>query len=144
MYADAVSRYCKVYGLKSELIARQIFRESFYSFRLVSHKGARGPCQITPFPEHDKLFRRAEKYNDTVPVLEQYHWIYTSVEVMCMIMSANMRQYNSYDMALIAYWCGANSVEMRGYMSNTFSFDKTDYYKYIKVDGYIEKYIMGL
>jgi len=144
MYADAVGRYCKKYGLRSDLIARQIFRESFYSFRLISRKGARGPCQITPFPEHDKLFRKAEKYNDTVPVLEQYHWIYPSVEVMCMIMRGLVDKYRSYDMALIGYWCGEYSVEMRGYISNTFDFQKTDYYKYVAVEGYIEKYIMGL
>lgn len=144
MYADAIMRYTQKYGLRSDLIAKQILRESFFDYRLVSHKNARGAPQIIPFPEHDKLFKLTEKYNDTVPVIDQYHWIYPSIEVMCMIMSNLQAKYISYEMALIGYWAGENSAEMKGYLKNKFDFEKTEYYKYILIDGYIEKYVMGM
>lgn len=146
MYTDSITRYTKKYNIsdKSKNIARQIMRESYFRYTLKNSIGASGPCQIMPMKEHDKLFKMTENYNSTVPVREQYFWIYTSVEVMCMLMSYYNIRYKSYTMALIAYWAGCNSEELKGYINNTYDFCSTDYYKYIMVDGYIEKNIMGM
>ena len=144
MYADAVVRYSKKYNLNSKLIARQIFRESYYNYKLRHPRsGAAGCCQITPMIEFDRLYKQTENYNDLVPVRQQYYYIYPSIEVMCMLMSNYNAKYKSYNIALIAYWAGPSSKEINYYFKNKFDFTETEYYKYIMVEGYIEHYIMG-
>lgn len=144
MYSHAITKYSKKYCLDAKLIARQILRESYFDYRLTNKKtGAAGACQIMPFPEHDKIFRTTENYNDTVPVYEQYFWIYTSIETMCIIMSNYKTKYNSHVTAALAYWCGENSEQLKNYFVNKYDFQSTHYYKYIFVEGWVEKYIMG-
>jgi hypothetical protein len=122
---------------------RQIWRESECNNTMISDKYAYGCAQLKRY--HDALMRTAEHYNKTVPIAEQYFWIYPSVETMCALMADFLEQYKGdYNLALVAYAYGANSSSMTNYRAGKWKLEDTTYYKAVMIDGWIEKYNFGL
>jgi len=140
MYDDAVRRYSRKYGIPSKYIARQIFAESRYDYRCVSKTGCRGPSQLEPNKYNTAFMRETDEYQKCVPIIEQFHYIYPSVEVQCRLWSIYYKAYSNYISAAVAYWAGMYSDEMKQYKSGAFNFNETKYYKIIFVDGYLEEH----
>jgi hypothetical protein len=141
-YTNSVIRYSTKYNISPVLIARMIFRESYYNVYLNGKDGEHGPCQIKMIWDHNVMMKRTENYNPNISLHDNYHRISTSVELMVMIVSKYRNITHSDKMAVISYWRGYSSIEMKGYLNNTWDFSKTSYYKYCFVPGYIKDYIL--
>jgi hypothetical protein len=142
MYEDAIRKYSHKYSVPEKYIERQIFAESRYDYRCISKTGCRGPAQLEPNQYNIKFMKETEEYNASVPVLEQFHYIYPSVEVQCRLWSIYYKCYSNYVRASVAYWAGINSEEMKRYKAGTLNFNEYKYYKIIFTDGYIEEYLI--
>lgn len=142
MYEDAIRKYSAKYNVPGKYIERQIFAESRYDYRCISKAGCRGPAQLEPNKFNISFMKEAEEYNASIPVIEQFHYIYPSIEVQCRLWGIYYKAYSNYNTAAVAYWAGMFSPEMKQYRAGTLNFNETRYYKIIFIDNYIEEHLI--
>lgn len=141
-YANVIQKYSKKYNLNSDIITRQIYKESNFkrmaaSYKIINGKReyiAHGPSQIRPIMWNHLLYiidnGRLAKYVRNKSLSDQikyFNRIGYSVEMHCMIMRYLLDKYNGdYKLSLLAYWAGGGSYEFK-YWSKKENVNKNHY-----------------
>jgi hypothetical protein len=140
-YVDAFIRYADKYKLPDAgLIARQIMLESCFNEKAIGLNGELGCAQLKP-QYHQWLIPSLEHYTNTVPVSNQFHNIYIGVEAQCWLMSNYYHRYKDINTALICYWKGEYSAELKNYTNKKYAFTNTLYYSNVVDKRYCDSLV---